>query len=366
MTKKRVLLGMSGGVDSSMSAWYLLQQGYEVVGITFNTLAPLSSPESLYFISEAKNLAHKLNFEHHTIDVYDAFKSDVIDYFVDEYLKGRTPNPCIRCNETIKWKLLLEESERLGCEYIATGHYVSTIEKDGFFHIQKGKDPSKDQSYFLWNLSQAILKKCVFPLGSMIKKEVKEKADSLGFKSMANKKESMGVCFLQGNDYRNFINELKPDLQKHLSNGEIRNSKGENIGTHEGFPYYTIGQKRGLNLTNNQGEYVACIDAKNNRLITAPKKELLSSQVLISDFMFCNPSHTNEKQEVDLRIRGLDAVPPTPGTLELIKGKLHITFNQAVWALTPGQSIVFYKDDVVMGGGIVDDFEYDNIELMND
>ncbi|TLX78433.1 tRNA 2-thiouridine(34) synthase MnmA [Labilibacter sediminis] len=356
MKQERVLLGMSGGIDSSMSAWYLQQRGYEVVGITFNTVSPLSSPDSLHFIQEAKSLAKKLNFEHHVLDVYDDFKTDVIDYFVDEYLKGRTPNPCIRCNETIKWKLLLEESERLNCDKIATGHYVDIIEEKGIFYIKKGLDSNKDQSYFLWNLSQEILSKCIFPLGKSLKPDVKAKAHELGFKVIADKKESMGVCFLQGEDYRQFIQNLRPNLKDKLANGKIKNTKGETIGTHEGFPFYTIGQKRGLKLTQNQGEYVAKIIADSNTLITSPKKSLFSNQLKLNTYLINNPNFAENKANVDLRIRGLDTVPPTPGSIHLISNELHVEFNTPVWALTPGQSVVFYQNNLVVGGGIVDDF----------
>ena len=360
MKKNKVLLGMSGGVDSSMSAYYLLEQGYEVIGITFNTVTPLSSPDSRQFIAEAKKLAERLNFEHHVIDVYDDFKKEVIDYFVDEYLHGRTPNPCIRCNETIKWKLLFEHAERLDCAKISTGHYVNVIEKEGFYYIEKGIDPAKDQSYFLWNLPQTILAKCLFPLGKMIKVDVKTKALNLGFNTMASKKESMGVCFLHGQDYRDFINTIKPQLKQELSKGDIINKQGEKIGTHDGFPYYTIGQKRGLNLQKNQGEYVACIDSKNNRLITAPKNTLFSSSVVLREYISCNPEYINKPQQVDIRIRGLDAVPPTPGTIKLLNGNLHVEFSNPVWALTPGQSIVFYEKNIVVGGGIVDDISFNS------
>lgn len=358
MKAPRVLLGMSGGVDSSMSAWYLQQQGYEVVGITLNTLSSISSPASLHFIQEAESLAQKLNFEHHVVDVYNDFKKEVIDYFVDEYLIGRTPNPCIRCNETIKWKLLFEESERLNCDKIATGHYVNICKKESFFYIKKAKDPAKDQSYFLWNLSQSTLKKCLFPLGNLLKSEVKRKAQELGFKQMANKKESMGICFLQGKYYRDFILSLKPSLSGDLAAGEILNSTGETIGTHEGFPFYTIGQKRGLNLTKNQGECVASINAINNVLTTAPKQKLFSNKLKLINFLTCHPDLLKQKQRVDIRIRGLDAVPPTPANIELINNELMINFDTPVWALSPGQSIVFYQNDLVVGGGIVDDFNF--------
>lgn len=361
MSKGRVLLGMSGGIDSSMAAWYLLQQGYEVVGITFNTVSPLSSSASLHFIQEAKDLAQKLNFEHHVMDVYDDFKRDVIDYFVSEYLKGRTPNPCIRCNETIKWKLLFEESERLNCNKIATGHYVRLIKQDGFYHIKKGSDSIKDQSYFLWNLPQGILQKCLFPLGSFSKKKVKDQAKELGFKTIADKKESMGVCFLQGGDYRDFIYELKPELKDKLANGEVYSHQGEKIGTHNGFPLYTIGQKRGLNLEKNHGECVAAIDATNNRLFTAPKNTLFARDLIINHFLTCNPSFLEHSQKVDIRIRGLDYIPPTPGTIQIINKQLLINFDEPVWALTPGQSIVFYQQEVIVGGGIVDEISNTNL-----
>lgn len=345
---------MSGGVDSFMAAWYLLQQGYEVVGMTLNTVAPLSSVESKLFIKEAKDLALKLGIEHHVINVYSAFKKEVIDYFVDEYMRGRTPNPCVRCNEVIKWKLFMEEAKRLGCEKIASGHYVRVIEKEGFYYIQKGKDPAKDQSYFLWNLPQQTLSKCIFPLGLMLKKEVKENAFELGFNNVANKKESMGVCFLQGNDYRHFIDKIKPELKQKLQKGEVLNNEGDSIGSHEGFPYYTIGQKRGLNLYKNHGECVARIDPEHNRLITAPKNTLFSSRLTIKNFIINNPAFLISPQKVDIRIRGLDCVPPTPGTIEHKNKELQIEFDEPVWALTPGQSIVFYKDDTMIGGGVVE------------
>ncbi len=358
MAKTRVLLGMSGGVDSSMSAWYLQQMNYEVIGITFNTLSPISSDNSHQYIREAKELADKLNIEHHVVDVYDDFKSSVIDYFVDEYLKGRTPNPCIRCNETIKWKLLYEESSRLNCDKIATGHYVRLFQENNISFIQKGIDPVKDQSYFLWNLPQHILNKCIFPLGNFIKSDVKEKARSLGFNQMAGKKESMGVCFLQGEDYRSFIGRLKPEINDHLANGIVKNSNGEIIGEHEGFPLYTIGQKRGLNLNKNHGECVAEIDAQNNILITAPKNTLYSDSLKITNYILCDNKQVSDSLNVDIRIRGLDAVPPTPGNITIKNGVLNVVFNTPVWALTPGQSIVFYINDIVIGGGIVDEFEF--------
>ncbi len=353
---RRVLLGMSGGVDSFMAAWHLLQQGYEVVGITLNTISPLSSPDSKSFTLEAEKLAAKLGIVLYVKDVYDTFKKEVIDYFVNEYMSGRTPNPCVRCNETIKWKIFGEEAERLGCDMIASGHYARVIEKEGYYYIQKGEDAVKDQSYFLWNLPQKILSKCVFPLGKMEKKEVKQKALELGFTTLAGKKESMGVCFLKGSDYRLFMETIKPELKQKLQKGEVLNSQGDIIGTHDGFPNYTIGQKRGLNLYRNHGECVARIDPENNSLYTAPKNTLFSSHLAIQKFMINNPAFLATPQTVDIRIRGLDCVPPTPGTIELKNEELHIEFKEPVWALTPGQSIVFYKDDAVVGGGIMERF----------
>ncbi len=358
MGKTRVLLGMSGGVDSSMSAWYLQQMDYEVVGITFNTLSPLSSEKSHGYIQEAKDLAQRLSIEHHVMDVYNDFRTSVIDYFVDEYLNGRTPNPCIRCNETIKWKLLYEESERLNCDKIATGHYVRLHHENNISYIQKGVDPVKDQSYFLWNLPQHVLNKCVFPLGNFLKSEVKDKARDLGFNHMAGKKESMGICFLQGENYRDFITRLKPEINQQLAEGIVKNQQGETIGKHDGFPLYTIGQKRGLYLDKNHGEYVSKIDAQNNILVTAPKSTLYSDTLSIHNFVLCDSNNQGEELLVDIRIRGLDAVPPTPGKIIISDKELKVSFDTPVWALTPGQSIVFYTNDIVIGGGIVDHFEF--------
>ncbi|WP_282038051.1 tRNA 2-thiouridine(34) synthase MnmA [Saccharicrinis aurantiacus] len=355
--RKRVLLGMSGGVDSSMCAWYLQQMNFEVVGITFNTLSPLSSEKSTQFIQDAKDLAAKLKIEHHTIDVYDDFKREIIDYFVDEYAQGRTPNPCVRCNVTIKWKLLLEYATTYNCDKIATGHYVDIAVRNEFYHIKKGQDPSKDQSYFLWNLSQEILSRCVFPLAKYNKKEVKLKAAELGFARVSTKKESMGVCFLQGEDYRDYIKTNKPESTGNIP-GCIVNESGEKIGTHEGVAHYTIGQKRGLNLEQNHGEYVAKINANENTLITSPKNKLMSDSIIIDDFMSCDPNYFNRVQKADARIRGLDAVAPTPCTINKVENKLHIKFSEPVWALTPGQSVVFYKNDIVMGGGFVNEVEF--------
>ncbi len=360
MRKKKVLLGMSGGVDSSMTAWYLLQQGFEVIGVTFNIVSPLSSDTSKDFIVEAKTLAEKLHFHHYVFDAYEEFQRSVVKYFTDEYLAGRTPSPCIHCNNTIKWKFLYEEAERLGCDYISTGHYVRLIKRNEDYHIQKGIDPLKDQSYFLWNLPQYILKKCIFPLGSKMKKDVKQKALELGFRNISHKKESMGVCFLQGQNYRDFLLATNMKSHKNMTKGIVKNSSGETIGTHEGVALYTIGQKRGLQLSKNQGEYVATLDGKNNIITTAMKEELHSSSLKINDYSFANPNYLNSPKEVDIRIRGYDCVPPTPGTIKLLDQQLVVHFSNPVWAITPGQSIVFYEySDIVVGGGIVDEVIYD-------
>ncbi len=363
MSKKKVLLGMSGGVDSSMTAWFLLQQGFEVIGVTFNIVSPLSSISSKDFIIEAKSLADKLHFHHYVFDAYEDFQNSVVKYFTDEYLAGRTPSPCIHCNNTIKWKFLYEEAKRLGCDYISTGHYVRLTNKNNIYHIQKGIDPLKDQSYFLWNLPQHILQKCIFPLGSKNKKEVKQKALELGYKNISHKKESMGVCFLQGQNYRDFLLSTDNKSHKNMSEGVVKNRLGETIGTHDGIALYTIGQKRGLQLNKNQGEYVATLDAQNNIITTSPKKELHSSSLKINDYSFANPNYLDFPKEVDIRIRGYDCVPPTPGTIEIINQQLVVHFNTPVWAITPGQSVVFYEDsDIVVGGGIVDEVIYDKKE----
>ncbi|MCG8580918.1 MAG: tRNA 2-thiouridine(34) synthase MnmA [Bacteroidales bacterium] len=348
MDKKRVLLGMSGGMDSSMSAVLLQQQGYEVVGCTLQT----HTDDSDASIIAAKKLAEERNIGHHLIDCRSEFQETVISYFADEYLKGRTPNPCIKCNETIKWKLLLEKATQLGCEFIATGHYVQKVFVDGSYYIQKGADPNKDQSYFLWNLSQEVISKALFPLGALHKKEVRELAYSLGYGEIADKKESMGVCFLSGTDYRNYLADLLPENHPALSAGEVIDENNNILGHHDGFPFYTIGQRRGIEGVA-KGKCVIAINPEKKQLIAGERASLNTKSLTLNNFSICKNESLWKNKKLFIRIRGLDSVPGYWATISVTDDSLHINFDEEVWAITPGQSIVIYTNDMIIAGGIV-------------
>ena len=347
--RKRVLLGMSGGIDSSVAALMLREKGYEVIGMTLLTY---TSRENSPWIKDAQKLAERLGIEHHVIDSRKEFRRDVIDYFVNSYLKGETPNPCIRCNEVIKWKFLYDLSFKFNCDYISTGHYVRLAERAGNYYIQKGIDPAKDQSYYLWNIGQEILQKAVFPLGEFTKTEIKEFAAQNGFVRNKNPKESMSVCFLQGSDYRDYLKSVLPAGHPALSEGEVINSDGKVIGTHRGFPFYTIGQKRHIENIPS-GHCVTKIDAGKNRLVVGKREELFSRSITLKTYRITPDTSLWHGQDVFIRIRGVDKVPGYYGQLEYVDAGIRVTFDEPVWALTPGQSLVFHNGDLVIGGGVV-------------
>ncbi len=338
---------MSGGMDSSMSAVILQQQGYEVIGSTLLT----HTDEQDAAILAAQHLAAERGIEHHLIDCREQFRTTVIKYFADEYLKGRTPNPCIKCNETIKWKLLLEQADKLNCQHIATGHYVQKAMLNGRHYIKKGLDPTKDQSYFLWNLSQAIISKALFPLGGLHKEEVRELARKLGYNEIADKKESMGVCFLSGTDYRHYLSDLLGEGHPALSSGEVVDENNQVLGHHEGYPFYTLGQRRGIEGIA-KGKCVIAINADKKQLIAGDRERLNSRQVKLTDFHLTQDQSLWKDQRIFIRIRGLDSVPGYWGTIKPTDQYLSIMFDEEVWAITPGQSIVLYTNDCIIGGGI--------------
>ncbi|MCU4156238.1 tRNA 2-thiouridine(34) synthase MnmA [Carboxylicivirga sp. A043] len=348
MEQKRVLLGMSGGMDSSMSAVLLQQQGYEVIGATLQTHTDATDSS----IIAAQKLAKERNIAHHLIDCRKEFEETVIQYFTDEYLNGRTPNPCIKCNETIKWKLLLELAQKLDCEFIATGHYVQKACVNGQYFIKKGEDPNKDQSYFLWNLSQKVISKALFPLGALHKEEVRQLARQLGYGEIADKKESMGVCFLAGTDYRHYLTNLLSEDHPAFSPGEVIDEQKNVLGHHDGFPFYTIGQRRGIEGVA-KGKCVIAIKPETKQLIAGEKDSLNTKSLTLKDFSICKDEYLWKNKKLFIRIRGLDSVPGYWGHINIINHQLHIDFDEKVWAITPGQSIVIYTNDMIIAGGIV-------------
>ncbi len=348
MRKEKVILGMSGGMDSSMAAVLLLKQDYEVIGVTLQTHTEADDKN----IVEAINLAKSLGIHHQLIDCRSEFEKEVIAYFANEYISGRTPNPCVHCNQTIKWKYLLKAAEDYNCAFIATGHYVRAKQVNSHYYILKGLDPGKDQSYFLWNLSQDVLSKALFPLGELHKAEVRALALELGYKNIAEKKESMGVCFLNGTDYRDYLKQLLPTEHKALKPGPVLDKNNQLLGQHEGYPFYTIGQRRGIEGVA-KGQCVIAINPKTSALIAGERELLYSHSIELENYILTPNESQWKDRKVFIRIRGIDSVPGYFGQISIKQNKLLVSFDEKVWAITPGQSIVFYQNEMLIGGGVV-------------
>ena len=283
MSKKgKVLVAMSGGIDSSVTAMLLHEQGYEVIGVTMKTWDYSSSGGkkkstgccSLDDINDARILAVNMGFHHIIIDIREEFGSFIVNNFVDEYLAGRTPNPCVLCNTHIKWDALLKRADQLGCEFIATGHYAQIRQENGRYVISKGVDEWKDQSYVLWGLTQESLARTIFPLGGFKKSEIREMAMERGYKELAQKSESYEICFIPDNDYRGFLKRKVEGLEEKVANGDFVDTQGNVLGKHKGYPFYTIGQRKGLEIALGEPMYVVEIDAPNNRVVLGTKEDL--------------------------------------------------------------------------------------------
>jgi tRNA-specific 2-thiouridylase len=342
---------MSGGTDSSVCAMLLQEQGFTVKGVTFITHRT-DNQDTPTYVAEARQLAQQLHIEHQTLDISARFKTEIIDYFTAEYAAGRTPNPCIKCNETIKWAILYDLAKDLNCDRIATGHYANIATINNIHYITKGIDPSKDQSYFLWRLPQHILAKAMMPLGQFTKQQVKAMALERGFRAVSTKKESMGICFLAGSDVTSFLKKnLPPELQQA---GVIIDRQGNTIGHHDGAPFYTIGQKRGLTLNEEaKGSCVHQIMPQQQTIVADTPEDLYCNHLTTNNLYFNRLSDIIEGKTYQLRIRGLDTVPSHPAKLQIKDNQLIINFKNPVWAITPGQSIVVYDENRVLGGAII-------------
>ena len=353
MKNKSVVIGLSGGVDSSVAAVLLKEQGYNVIGVTLKLWEKTGKFEGETYIDEAKNIAKKLEIEHIVVDAQKEFKQTVVKYFISEYLNGRTPSPCTLCNNQIKWKLLADVANKYNYEFIATGHYINIKQINDLFYIEKGIDDVKDQSYFLWELTNEILKKSLTPLGNLSKTEVRRLAANYGLNDIFNKKESMSVCFLQNTDYRSFINNNIEDKTQ-IKEGEIYNTQGIKVGTHNGIAYYTIGQKNGLKITEQGNFYVKEINAKNNSLIVSTKQELNKREILVNNLSLINIEDLQTYNgELTVKVRGYGLNPEKKCTVNLEnKDLLKVSFNDNAWAPAPGQPVVFYYGNLLLGGGI--------------
>lgn len=352
----RVLVGMSGGIDSSATCMMLQEQGYEVVGVTMRTWdvpARFSTPGQTEpdDVIEARALAEKLGIEHYVADVRQAFKERIVQYFIDEYMRGRTPNPCVLCNPLFKERILCEWADRTGCAYISTGHYCRLEERKGKQYLVAGDDQTKDQSYFLWKLPQEILRRFLFPLGSYSKQEVREYLSHKGFEAKARGGESMEICFIEG-DYRDFLRAQCPNIDAQIGPGWFVDSRGVKIGEHKGFPYYTIGQRKGLEIALGYPAYVLRINAEKNTVMLGNAEELKATHMLVEDYQITDMDELLQCPNLAVRIRYRSR--PIPCRVILLDEKqLLVRFLSEASAIAPGQSAVFYDGKRVLGGAFI-------------
>ncbi|MCM1109259.1 MAG: tRNA 2-thiouridine(34) synthase MnmA [Clostridium sp.] len=364
MGKKKVLVGMSGGIDSSAVCLMLQDQGYDVVGVTMRVWDlprhfKADGQEQPDFIQEARALAERLGIPHYVADEREAFRHTVVRNFTDEYLAGRTPNPCVMCNPLFKFRMLMEWADRLGCDFIATGHYVRVCHRNGCVSVCCGIDRHKDQSYFLWRLSGEVLSRCLFPLGGMLKTDVRAYLDEKGFALKAREGESMEVCFIEG-DYRDFLRGQVPDIDSRIRPGRFVDTSGRVLGEHRGYAYYTVGQRRGLGVALGYPAFVLRINAEKNTVMLGGAGQLEAHAFLLERDQWTDESaFADPELSVRIRYRSVSVpcrvrrvenrFPVSGGPNEL----LLVTVDEAVSAVTPGQSAVFYVGDRLVGGAYI-------------
>ena len=344
MSKKgKVLVAMSGGIDSTVVALMLHNEGYEVVGITMKTWDYTASGGSkketgccnVDSFNDARQAAVEHGFPHYILDIREEFGGFVIDNFVDEYLAGRTPNPCVLCNTHIKWRALLKKADALGCEFIATGHYAKVRQHDnGRFVISKAIDDTKDQSYALWGLQQDLLNRTLLPLAPYRKTEIRQMALDFGYPELAKKSESYEICFVPDNDYRGFLKRRVEGLEEKVAGGNFVDKDGNILGQHKGYPFYTIGQRKGLDIAFGKPVFVTKIDPENNTVVLGDEQDLEQNDMQVGKINL-------------IKYKGsLSTIYPENGIMK-------VRFYENVKGIAPGQSAVFYEGDDVIGGGII-------------
>jgi tRNA (5-methylaminomethyl-2-thiouridylate)-methyltransferase len=358
--KGKVLVAMSGGIDSTITALMLNDQGYEVVGITMKTWDYATSGGgkketgccNLDSFNDARMAAVQHGFPHYILDIRDEFGDFVIENFVEEYLAGRTPNPCVMCNTHIKWRALLKRADALGCDYIATGHYAQVHQHhNGRYYISKGVDELKDQSYVLWGLQQDLLSRTLLPLGTYEKTQIRQMAMDYGYPELAKKSESYEICFVPDNDYRGFLKRKVVGLEERVTGGNFVDKNGKVLGRHKGYPFYTIGQRKGLDITFGKPVYVTNIIPETNTVMLGDEEDLNCQEMLVSKINWLKYDGITDGMEALTKIRYKDK--GALANLYSHPNGVQARFFHYAKGIAPGQSAVFYEGDDVIGGGII-------------
>ena len=357
--KKTILVAMSGGVDSSVALSKILEMGYDAIGITMklwnnkdpktNVVRP-SLCNSADAINGAKLICDRFGVKHYTIDFIDLFKKHVVDDFVHQYMNGKTPNPCVKCNSLIKWEALIDFGKEIGVDHIATGHYAQIKKEKNEFILSKGIDVSKDQSYMLWDINKEQLSKTLFPIGGMTKDEVRDYAIKNNLET-ANRAESQDLCFVLGDDYNQFLYEIVPDKMANISEGPIIDEENKEVGTHKGFTNYTVGQRKGLGLSFPEPRYVKKINPINNTIVISKKNALYSNECTAHNINLLK-DNLSFPMEVMAQIR-YNSKPSSAIITMQEDNEIKIQFKNPQLAITPGQSVVFYINETLIGGAII-------------